>query len=83
MLFHDHRSDIHARDKQGRTPFLVACEHSKPDLAKKLLRAGSSKSEGRENTAIFTEICHSSLSSYAHGRSDLEDSTAVPLSCKE
>ena len=37
-------SDVHARDKKGRTPFLLACEHARTDLARKLLDAKSGKS---------------------------------------
>ncbi len=32
---------MYARDNEGRTPFLTACEHNKPSIAKKLLDAGS------------------------------------------
>ena len=36
-----YRSEIEAKDWKGRTPFLVACEHNKPEIAKRLLSAGS------------------------------------------
>ena len=57
VMYNYRPSDVHARDNKGRTPFLLACEHARTDLARKLLDAKSGTVSYIIKVAISASFC--------------------------